>query len=76
MATISINIPDEHMPRVINALCKVGGWRSVELDGAKGAYAKKMVVDYVRETVKGVEQQTAIEVAMATVEDVTAINVT
>lgn len=76
MATITINIPDDQMPRVIDGLCKAGGWRSVELDGARGAFAKKMVVDYVRDTVKAVERATAVEAAIAATPQPTAVDVT
>ena len=76
MATITITIADEHMPRVVDALCIVGGWRSVELDGARGAFAKKVVMDYVRSTTREVEHQTALAAAKASVQVPSEVTIT
>lgn len=64
MATILLTIPDAQMPRAIDALCLAGGWRTIELDGARGAFAKAMVIRFIRETTLEVEKTKATKVAV------------
>lgn len=51
MATITLNIPDAALSRVVDALCARGNWRDVETDGPKGAFAKRELARWLREEV-------------------------
>ena len=49
---IVLNIPnDAQMPLIIEALCEWGGY-DPETDGPKPAFAKRVVIDFIRDTVR------------------------
>lgn len=62
MATITLNIPDAALPRVVDALCWTGG-RSEDSTVVKGVFAKSVLVDLVRDRVVVYETQRAQEAA-------------
>lgn len=64
MAQITLTIPDAHMPRVIDALCTVGDYNA-DTDGNRGAFAKSVVIQWVRDTVLAVERTETERVALA-----------
>jgi len=51
MATLSLNLADADLQRIIVALCKAGDYPNASL-----ANAREFVVDYVRTTVANVEE--------------------
>ncbi len=55
MAQITLNIPDHQTQRVLNALCTAGDYNS-EVDGTRVAFAKAMVIRWVRDTTLAVER--------------------
>lgn len=65
MAAITINIPDGQIQRVIDAFCTEFGWRSVELDGARAAFAKKQLILLIKRKVRLHEEGVAVEAAAA-----------
>ena len=65
MATIALTIPDAALPRVVDALCARGHYSADE--GAKGAFAKKVLAQWLREEVQRYEQAEADKVALAAV---------
>ncbi len=76
MATIVITIPDERMSRVVDALAARGRWRSVDLDGNRGVFAKGVVLDYVRTIVRDHEGLTAGNAARSAAETLATTEVT
>lgn len=63
MASLTINIPDEHLPRILNAFAGEYGWRSTELDGTKTEFARKQIRAFIKRTVRSQEIATAVEAA-------------
>lgn len=61
MATVTLTIPDEHVDRVIHALCA-----SADLEET-ASNAKRAVIEYVKSTVFRIELQEAEEAALALV---------
>jgi hypothetical protein len=51
MASISITIPDNKVNDVLDAFATTFGWRSSQLDGTKAEFAKRMLMNYIREIV-------------------------
>lgn len=74
MATISFEIPDEHVPRVTEAFCATFGW--MEEDGDKGAFAMAKLMDFIRRTTMDYEMRMAQIQAMQSLQVPTAIDVT
>ena len=58
MATITLNIPDAVIPRVVDALCAAGHW-SEDLGVTRNAFAKQEVARMVRERVVAIETEQA-----------------
>lgn len=54
MATMTITIPDDKATRVINALCAAGDYNP-DTDGPKAAFAKTMVIRWMKNMVLSVE---------------------
>ena len=50
MASLTLNLADADLQRIVNALCTAGGYEP------SLANARKFVVDYVRTTVANVEE--------------------
>lgn len=50
MASITINIPDDQVARVVDALCATGHW-SADLGVTKNAYAKSEAQRLIKERV-------------------------
>lgn len=67
MAEFSVNIPDEQVARVVNALCEVGGYDSTKHHMSKREFARQVVIKYVGETVLQVERRRAMTDAMTSV---------
>ena len=74
MATITINIPDAAVPRVLEAMCSTGGYEPS--DGlTKGAFAKRMLAQYVKRIVFEYEAMTAQRAALIVVPPPTDVDV-
>jgi putative heme iron utilization protein len=58
MAQISITIPDEHLPRVVDAFAALGAWTS-DMGVTKAAFAKQMLIEHIKNTVLESEARTA-----------------
>jgi hypothetical protein len=65
MATIVLTIPDAVLPRVVDALCATGG-REENSTVAKGVFAKRVLIDWVRDQVILNETRLAQEAARLT----------
>ena len=48
MASMTIQIPDDVMPDVVEALAERGGYVDEDTHGPKGAFAKGQVVDFIK----------------------------
>jgi hypothetical protein len=66
MATITLTYPDDQQQRIVNALCEEGGW-TPESGVTRGAFAKRMVVDYVKRVVVAQDRAAARAAALAAV---------
>lgn len=65
MASITINVPDQHVNRVIHALCVAGVH-----DEENAANAKATVVAWIKNTVRDIERQEAAQAAAIDTSDV------
>lgn len=70
MATITINIPDAQVSRVLEAFTEGFGWTAAS-GMTKAAFAKAKVAEYVKETTLGYERQKAAAALVDTAIDVT-----
>jgi hypothetical protein len=70
VATITLNIPDEHLDRVVDALCGIGGWTPA-LGVGRGAFAKQQVAQWIRDQVRQREENVARIQAVANLPTVT-----
>lgn len=68
VAIISIEIPDEQVARVVDAYSVAYGWRSVAEDGPRADFARRKLVDHIRETTLGVERAAAEGIALDAVD--------
>ena len=68
MALLTINIPDPIANRVIDAFCSQHGWISIPISGTKVSFTKKILIDYIKTTVKRVEGEDAAGAARAAAE--------
>jgi hypothetical protein len=79
MATMTINLPDAHANRIIDAFAVQYGW-SAGLGVTKAQFAKSKVIEFIKDTVKHAEQDTCINTYRASLEavneDVNGIGVT
>jgi hypothetical protein len=64
MATISLQIPDAVLPRVIDALCADGEWTSAS-PLTRAQFARQQIITYVRSVVRQHEARIAREAAAA-----------
>ena len=60
MPTITINLPETALTRVKDAFASAYKWDGT---GTKGAFAKKMVIRYIKEVVKGQEREVSVDAA-------------
>ena len=67
MAILSITIPDAIANRVINAIALDHGW-SEENHLTKVQFAKQVVIDFMKSSVKAYERNQATEAAKITAE--------
>lgn len=74
MATIALTIPDAALPRVVDALCARGHYAPEE--GAKGAFAKRVLADWLKDEVRRYELEQARLAALANVSSPTAVDIT
>lgn len=56
MADITITIPDDKVPRVLNAFAGTFEWTDVATSGTKAAFAKQKLIEYIRDVTIGYEQ--------------------
>ncbi len=64
MATITLNIPDAQVARVIDALCARGGYDPA-LGVTKAQFAKQSLAAWLKAAVQQVEQQQAHDAAVS-----------
>lgn len=68
MAEISLNVPNDQVGRVVDALCIFGGYTGDPNDvPARRAFAKHVLGDQLRQIVLRVERTEAAATAMASV---------
>lgn len=67
MPKVEIDIPPQHVQRVIKALCRSAGHQDPADHNA--ANAKAALVDHIKRVVKNLERQDAKRAAIATVLD-------
>ena len=67
MAQLTITIPDADAARVLRRFCDAGGWVDVATSGTRVAFAKQMIINYVRTTVDKGERSEAEATAIASV---------
>lgn len=76
MAIIQINIPDQHVQRVLDAFAVEYSYQ-LYVDGGgtmtKAEFAKSRLIQYIKDVVKGVEANAAIRAAESTVTEVSDI---
>ena len=74
MAQITIRVPDELMPRVLDAFCSVHGYQPFsDIDQSpnletKIAFVKRLLIEYLKESVKTIEGGQAAHVTRQQVE--------
>jgi hypothetical protein len=74
---ITIDVPTAQVARVVDAMCRAGGYPGDPDDQqARVAFAKQMVARYVRETVQKVEAADAFAAALDAVAPSDPLNVT
>lgn len=68
MADIVLTIPDDQMGRAVDALCAAGGYSGDPNDQTtRRAFAREVIVRFVRQTVTNREGQQAMAAAMQAV---------
>lgn len=70
MATIQIEVPDEIVPRALDAICKVYGYQATLEGGSpnpetRAAFAKRQLANWVKNAIKTVEAARAGDEARA-----------
>lgn len=66
MASTTLTYPDVVQTRVVDALCAKGRWRSVALDGQRGAFAKQVLSLLLKDIVQDYEVNLATDTATVT----------
>lgn len=74
MATISIDIPDAVVPRVLDAFAATYSWPGTGL--TKGQFAKQCLANYVKEVTKAYEASKAAEDARKAAADAANADIT
>ena len=68
MATITVTIPNAQVSRVVAAMCEAGGYTGDPANNvARNEFARTMVIQYVKNIVRGVEHSKAQTIALNTV---------
>lgn len=68
MAEITLSVPNSQVPRLVDALCTVGGYDGDPKDQpARREFARQVVCDILRRTVLRVEREQAAAMVMADV---------
>jgi hypothetical protein len=62
MATITLTIPDAALPRLVDALCALGGWEA-DSPIARGAFARGVLIAWARDQVVAHEARLARQAA-------------
>jgi hypothetical protein len=76
MATITVNIPDDKITEVKDAICEAYGW-TAESGMTKAQFAKRVVADFVKEIYRSQVGTKAAEAARLTSEQVAkAVDIT
>ena len=61
MADIVVSIPNDQVARAVDALCEVGGYSGAPGDqSARREFARGVMCDFIRRTVRQVENQKAL----------------
>lgn len=86
MATISFNIPDAAMPRVIDAFATAyqyqatvpnpNGEGTVPNPQTKAQFARQRILSYIQEVVRAAEASAAVEAARASAAAADAVTIT
>lgn len=85
MATITLNIPDAILPRVLNGFASRYGYTPTLVDGngadyqnpeTKAQFAKRMLVDYMRTVVREAEATAAADAARQAAEQAARSEIT
>lgn len=70
MATISINVPDQELDRVVSALCEYGLYSEVAEEGeTPPQFAKGVVTTFIKSVVRTVERRAAEAEALSSIVD-------
>ena len=70
MATISIDIPDQHVTRVLNAFAAKFNYDNDKLDGeTKAQFAKRWLADYIKKITLIYEAELAYDDVITNSED-------
>lgn len=67
MAQITMNIPDQHIQRILDAFASAYGWHD-GLGVTKAQFAKSKIRDYIKEIVMRAEAPEAQRVAIQTIQ--------
>lgn len=67
MASMTITIPDEFLPDLVDALCARYGWRSVQEDGAKSDFAKAQIKTMLKEVYAAHQAEQTVATVQATI---------
>jgi hypothetical protein len=66
---LTIDIPDDKAADLVDAMCSAHGWRNVELDGPRAAFAKAALVTHLRNVYRAYMQKKRAELANDGVND-------
>lgn len=74
MAQIIINIPNDKLSRVIDALCSLHGYRATLLDGTanpetKQQFAKRKIIEKIKDDVRSIELSSSYATSQQTIND-------
>jgi hypothetical protein len=63
MATVSLTIPDDKLPDLIDAMCDAHHWRDATLDGPRSAFAKTALLRHLQNVYRTWMEKKATEAA-------------
>ena len=76
MATVSFNIPDASVPRVVEAFCATFGWVDEATSGTQIAFTRQQVMNYVKQITLDYERRQSEAAALASATPPIVVNVT
>lgn len=81
MADITITIPNAQLTRIVDGICNAYNYaqaiEGVQNPPTKNQFAKTMIIDFVKQTVRNQEGNIAAQTARTTVDtDINSINIT